>query len=70
MADHEPLTSAGHHAQVRGAGLLTDRQHDQLDALFSTDDHVAVEATWDVYQRMIAAYRDPTGNMVVSRCAS
>ena len=50
--------------------MLTDRQHDQLDALFSTDDHVAVEATWDVYQRMIAAYRDPTGNMVVSRCAS
>ena len=44
---------------LTGAGLLTDRQHDRLDALFATDDHLAVEATWGVYQRMIAAYREP-----------
>ena len=40
-----------------GADLLTDTQRDRLTALFSTDDHVEVEATWGVYQRMIAAYR-------------
>ena len=40
-----------------GAGLLTDRQADRLRALFADDNHVEVEATWGVYQRMIAAYR-------------
>lgn len=42
-----------------GAGLLTDRQHARLRALFDNDDHVQVEATWGIYQRMITAYRDP-----------
>ncbi len=42
-----------------GQGLLTDRQRDRLTTLFSVDEHVEVEATWGVYQRMIAAYRDP-----------
>jgi transposase len=42
-----------------GADLLTDKQEDRLAALFATDEHVQVEATWGVYQRMIAAYRDP-----------
>ena len=27
--------------------------------LFADAGHVEVEATWGVYQRMIAAYRDP-----------
>ncbi|EFG46481.1 actinobacterial surface-anchored domain protein [Brevibacterium mcbrellneri ATCC 49030] len=36
-------------------GLLTDNQSARLTALFTTDDHV--EATWGIYQRMIAAYR-------------
>ena len=31
----------------------------RLDALFADDEHVEVEATWGIYQRMIAAYRDP-----------
>jgi transposase len=44
---------------LTGAGLLTERQHDRLDALFATDDHIEVEATRGVYQRMIAAYREP-----------
>ncbi len=44
---------------LTGAGLLTERQHDRLDALFAGDDHVEVEATWGVYQRMISAYREP-----------
>jgi transposase len=42
-----------------GAGLLTDKQIERLDALFAGDDHVQVEITWGVYQRMIAAYREP-----------
>lgn len=41
-----------------GAGLLTDKQHTRLDALFANDAHVQVEATWCIYQRMITAYRD------------
>ena len=42
-----------------GQDLLTDRQRDRLTALFAVDEHVDVEVTWGVYQRMIAAYRDP-----------
>ncbi|MFD4880240.1 ISL3 family transposase [Streptomyces sp. NPDC058420] len=41
-----------------GAGLLTDKQTDRLKALFNDDRHVEVEAPWDIYQRMIAAYCD------------
>jgi len=40
-----------------GAGLLTDKQIDRLTALFADEAHVEVEATWGVYQQMIAAYR-------------
>src|SRR5690242_20560018 len=42
-----------------GAGLLTKRQHQRLKALFATDEHVEVEATWAVYQRVVGAYRHP-----------
>ena len=42
-----------------GAGLLTDKQTARLTAMFSIDEHVEVEATWGIYQRMIAAYRHP-----------
>jgi transposase len=42
-----------------GADLLTDKQRERLDALFASDNHVAVEATWTVYQHMVAAYRHP-----------
>ncbi len=42
-----------------GAGLLTDRQRQRLTALFGVEEHVQVEATWGIYQRMIGAYRDP-----------
>jgi transposase len=42
-----------------GAGLLTDRQVERLDALFADDNHAEVEITWAVYQRMIGAYREP-----------
>jgi transposase len=42
-----------------GTDLLTDKQKQRLDDLFGADEHVEVEATWAVYQRMIAAYREP-----------
>ena len=42
-----------------GTDLLTERQHQRLAALFGIDEHVQVEATWSIYQRMIAAYREP-----------
>jgi len=42
-----------------GADLLTDKQHQRLQALFNLDAHVQVEATWGTYQRMITAYREP-----------
>jgi hypothetical protein len=31
-----------------------------LTALIASDAHLEVEATWGIYQRMIAAYREPT----------
>jgi len=42
-----------------GTDLLTDRQRERIEALFATDEHVEVEATWGIYQRMIGAYREP-----------
>ncbi|MFE5110488.1 ISL3 family transposase [Streptomyces sp. NPDC056663] len=42
-----------------GADLLTDKQKQRLADLFAGDEHVEVEATWGIYQRMIAAYREP-----------
>jgi hypothetical protein len=33
------------------------QQAERLTALFTPDEHVEVEATWGIYQRMIAAYR-------------
>ena len=42
-----------------GLDLLTDRQHRRLEQLFAYDAHVQVKVTWGVYQRMIAAYREP-----------
>ena len=41
-----------------GADLLTDKQKTRLNTLFAKDAHVQVEATWNIYQRMISAYRD------------
>jgi transposase len=42
-----------------GAELLADRQRTRLDAVFADDAHVQVEATWGIYQRIVAAYRNP-----------
>ena len=54
----DPLYSARRTLHT-GADLLTDKQCQRLTGLFATDAHVEVEATWGVYQRMIAAYRQP-----------
>lgn len=45
-----------------GAGLLTEKQHARLDAVFASEEHLEVEATWGIYQRIIAAYRHPDKN--------
>ena len=42
-----------------GDDLLTDKQRTRLTALFATDEHVQVQATWGIYQRMVGAYRQP-----------
>ena len=42
-----------------GADLHTDKQRERIRALFAADEHVELEATWGIYQRMIAAYREP-----------
>ena len=42
-----------------GQALLTDRQRARIETVFDHDEHVEVEATWGVYQRIVAAYRDP-----------
>ncbi|MPY12323.1 transposase, partial [Arthrobacter bussei] len=42
-----------------GANLLTDKQQRRLHAVFKAEEHLEVEATWGIYQRIIAAYREP-----------
>ena len=42
-----------------GADLLTDKQKARLETLFAADAHAEVEATWTMYQRTVAAYRQP-----------
>jgi len=54
----DPLYSARRTLHT-GVDLLTDKQADRLRNLFAADAHVEVEATWGIYQRMIAAYREP-----------
>ena len=39
--------------------LLRTRQKARLEAVFADDDHLAVQLTWSVYQRLIAAYSQP-----------
>ena len=49
----------GEVALSRPTRLLTDKQKDRLADLFAADEHVEVETTWELYQRMVTAYRDP-----------
>lgn len=43
-----------------GADLLTGKQHSRLAGVFAVDEHVEVEATWRIYQKIVAAYRNPS----------
>jgi transposase len=54
----DPLYSARRTLHT-GEGLLTDKQKNRLADLLMLDEHVEVEVTWAIYQRMIAAYREP-----------
>jgi transposase len=54
----DPLYSARRTLHT-GADLLTDKQRQRLTDLFAVEEHVEVEATWGIYQQMIAAYREP-----------
>ncbi|GAA1133850.1 ISL3 family transposase [Microbacterium aurantiacum] len=45
-----------------GASLLTEKQTARLDAVFAAEEHIEVEATWGIYQRIVAAYREPDKN--------
>jgi transposase len=65
----DPLYSARRTLHT-GADLLTDKQKDRLVELFATQEHVEVEATWGIYQQMVAAYREPDrqkGRQLMSR---
>src|SRR5690606_12540775 len=42
-----------------GANLLTSKQTDRLDAVLAAEERTQVDVTWWVYQRIVAAYRDP-----------
>ncbi|MFT4217982.1 MAG: transposase [Micropruina sp.] len=53
----DPLYAA-RRTLATGADLLTEKKT-RLHALFADDAHVEVEATWGIYQRMIAAHRHP-----------
>ena len=55
---HDPLYAARRTLHT-GADLLTDKQMKRLEDLFAAEEHVEVEATWGIYQRMITAYRAP-----------
>ncbi|RMB60240.1 ISL3 family transposase [Tessaracoccus antarcticus] len=52
----DPLYGIRRAARTR-AGLLTEKQHHRLAAVFANEDHVAFEVTWSVYQRVIDAYQ-------------
>ncbi|MDT0144547.1 ISL3 family transposase [Microbacterium sp. PRC9] len=55
---NDPLYKA-RRTLLTGANLLTDKQKIRLDAVFGNEEHVEVEATWGIYQRIVAAYREP-----------
>jgi hypothetical protein len=56
--DELGLVVFGQRLERTGSDLLTDRQRQRLTAVFATEQHVEVEATWGVYQRIVAANRN------------
>jgi len=54
----DPLFNA-RRTLLTGEDLMTDKQWDRVERLFTGLEHAAVEATWGVYQKLVAAYRAP-----------
>ena len=54
----DPLYKARRMLHTRSCLLTPCQQHRILD-LFASEEHVALEVTWSVYQNIINAYRDP-----------
>lgn len=54
----DPLYNA-RRTLLTGADLLTEKQQGRITALFEPIEHAEVEATWNTYQRIVAAYREP-----------
>src|SRR5690625_4818712 len=44
---------------LTGANLLTKKQTGRLETVLAAEEHTQVDVTWWVYQRIVAAYRDP-----------
>ncbi len=42
-----------------GKEYLTQRQQTRLATVFANSDHAPVQATYDIYQQIVAAYRNP-----------
>jgi transposase len=42
-----------------GKEYLTERQKTRLATVFANSDHAPVQATYDIYQKIVAAYRNP-----------
>ena len=42
-----------------GKDYLTERQQTRLATVFANPDHAPVQATYDIYQKIVAAYRNP-----------
>jgi transposase len=52
----DPLYAA-RRTLLTGDGLLTEKQIERLDALFDDQQHEPVQFTWNIYQRIVDAYR-------------
>lgn len=44
---------------LMGANLLTRKQAGRLEEVLAAEEHTQVDVTWWIYQRIVAAYRDP-----------
>ncbi|KXZ60583.1 Transposase [Microbacterium laevaniformans] len=55
----DPLYRARRTPCTTGARLLTEKQRARIQAVFAIEEHVEVEATCGIYQRIVAAYREP-----------
>ena len=53
-----PATRCSPHRRTR-LQLLSTRQYARLTGVFDADEHLAVQLTWLIYQKIIAAYADP-----------